>query len=227
MLMRSKKQKPLNLIVRMKRRSLFAEQYRSIRTSLESMEKKGSLRSLMVTSSRSGEGKSTTAANLAVVMAQKGKKVLLIDTDMRRPVLHTAFHKNNHTGLSSVLRNTRELFHVIQKTEVANLSVLTSGPEVANPSDLLNSADMSMLIGEAYSLYDLVILDSPPVLEVTDARVVAGCCDGVLLVVRSRSTESDAAILAAESLSESGARVLGVVLNDARAGRKGDYTGSY
>lgn len=217
----------MNLIIRMKRRSLFAEQYRSIRTSLEALEKNGSLRSIMVTSSRSGEGKSTTAANLAVVMAQKGKKVLLIDTDLRRPVLHTTFQKTNKAGLSSVLRNTRELFNVIQKTEIANLSVLTSGPEVTNPSDLLNAPDMSAIIERALSLYDLVLLDSPPVLEVTDTRVIAGCCDGVLLVVRSRSTESDLALMAAENLSESGARILGVVLNDARASKKGYYMGSY
>lgn len=230
MLMRSRNRifgKPLNLIVRMKRRSLFAEQYRSIRTSIESLEKTIPLKSIMVTSSRSGEGKSTTAANLAVVMAQKGRKVLLIDTDMRRPVLHRAFNKTNKAGLSSVLENKRELFHVIQSTEVMNLFVLTSGPDVANPSDLLTAEGMNAIIGKALSLYELVILDSPPVLEVTDTRVIAGCCAGVLLVVRSRNTESEMASIAAENLSESGARILGVVLNDARIGKNGYYMGEY
>ncbi|WP_100486938.1 CpsD/CapB family tyrosine-protein kinase [Sporolactobacillus pectinivorans] len=212
--------KPLNLIIRMKKRSLFAEQYRSIRTSLESFEKKGVLKSIIVTSSRSGEGKSTTAANLAVVMAQKGKKVLLIDADMRRPVLHIVFQKTNNVGLSSVLRNNRELFNVIQKTEVNNLSVLPSGPEVSDPADLLSSLEMNAIIERALGLYDLVILDSPPVLEVADTRVIANCCDGVLFVIKSRTTESDIAMMAAENLSEAGARILGVVLNDAHASKK-------
>lgn len=167
----------------------------------------------MVTSSGPGEGKSTTAANLGVVMAQQGKSVLLIDGDMRKPTMHYTFRLGNTQGLTTLLTKRTSFEDTIQKTEIENLFVLTSGPIPPNPAELLSSVTMSSFIKHALTLFDVVIVDTPPVLAVTDAQILANLCDGTVLVVRSGVTEKDAAIKAKELLSKAKAKMLGVVLN--------------
>ncbi len=194
-------------------KSPVAEQYRTIRSNIQFAAVEGELRSLMVTSSEPAEGKSTTIANLAVVMAQQGKKVLLVDADLRKPTVHYTFQVANTVGLTNVLLKQTELLSTTQETDVENLHVLASGPIPPNPAELLGSRSMNALIEEATTHFDVVLFDTPPVLAVTDAQILANQLDGVVLVVKSGKTERDNAIKAKELLTHAKAKVLGVVLN--------------
>src|SRR5690625_1936621 len=155
-----------------------------------------------------------TTANLAVVYAQQGKKVLLIDADLRKPTVHYTFRMDNLRGLSNILVNEMKLEEVAYSTSVDNLDVITSGPIPPNPSELLGSKRMKHFIQEANRVYDLVIIDTPPVLAVTDAQVLANLVDGSLLVVRSGQTEYETAGKAKEALERSTSKLLGTALND-------------
>ncbi len=147
------------------------------------------LHSLMVTSANPSEGKTTTTANMAVVFAQQGKKVLLIDADMRKPAMHQMFQVDNIFGLTNVLTHSERLEKCVQTTSVDSLHFLACGPIPPNPAELLGSKSMQELLAQAYSMYDLVIFDLPPILAVTDAQIMANVCDASILVVRSESTE--------------------------------------
>jgi capsular exopolysaccharide synthesis family protein len=167
----------------------------------------------MVTSSGPAEGKSTTASNIAVVFAQQGKKVLFIDADLRKPTAHYTFQHENFKGLTTVLTKQSDLIQSINPTRVANLDILTSGPIPPNPAELLSSRAMEELLASAYLQYDIVIFDTPPVLAVTDAQILANQCDGTILVVASGATDKESAIKAKELLDSAKAKLLGVVLN--------------
>ncbi|OQP01298.1 CpsD/CapB family tyrosine-protein kinase [Geobacillus sp. 44B] len=203
-------------------KSPISEQYRTIRTNVQFSFVDAPMRSLMVTSTGAGEGKSTTAANLAVVFAQQGKKVLLIDADLRKPTVHYTFRLNNYTGLTNVLTNSAPLLPSCQETRVENLYVLTSGPIPPNPAELLSSKAMEQCIQQLYNEFDLLIFDTPPVLAVTDAQILAHQCDGTVLVIESGGTEIEAAVKAKELLEAANAKLLGVVLNK-RKYRQGQY----
>lgn len=203
-------------------KSSISEQYRTIRTNVQFSFVDKTMRSLMVTSAGPGEGKSTTAANLAIVFAQQGKKVLLIDADLRKPTVHYTFQLNNYTGLTNVLTNSAPLLPSCQETKVENLYVLTSGPIPPNPAELLSSKAMEQCIQQLYNEFDLLIFDTPPVLAVTDAQILANQCDGTILVVESGGTEIEAAVKAKELLEAANAKLLGVVLNK-RKHREGGY----
>ncbi|MFD2616171.1 MULTISPECIES: CpsD/CapB family tyrosine-protein kinase [Terrilactibacillus] len=194
-------------------KSPIAEQYRTIRSNIDFSTVDQELKTIMVTSSSPGEGKSTTTANLAVVMAQQGKNVLVVDADLRKPTAHYTFRLANTTGLTTVLTKKDTLEEAIQKTEVDHLFVLTSGPVPPNPAELLSSAAMNAFMKYALTLFDVVIFDTPPVLAVTDAQVMANQCDGTVLVVQSGTTEKEAAVSAKELLVKAQAKLLGVVLN--------------
>ncbi|AKU26587.1 CpsD/CapB family tyrosine-protein kinase [Anoxybacillus geothermalis] len=202
-----------NLITFDDPKSPISEQYRTIRTNIQFSFIDEPLQSLMVTSSAPSEGKSTTAANLAVVFAQQGKKTVLIDADLRKPTVHYTFRLNNYTGLTSVLTNAVPLLSALQGTAIENLTVLTAGPIPPNPAELLSSKMMDRLFHELKEIYDLVIFDTPPVLAVTDAQILANKCDGTVLVVASGKTETDAAVKAKELLEAANAKIVGVVLN--------------
>ncbi|RIW36063.1 polysaccharide biosynthesis tyrosine autokinase [Bacillus salacetis] len=195
-------------------KSPVSEQYRTLRTNIEFSQVDDAYRSLMVTSTGPGEGKSTTSANLAVVFAQQGKKVLLIDADLRKPTMHYTFQKMNTVGLSNAVTKQVGLTDAVQSTRVENLDILTSGPIPPNPAELLGSKGMNSLLEEMYRLYDVVIFDTPPVLAVTDAQILANKCDGTVLVVSSGRTEIEAAQKAKEQLQSAQAKLLGVVLNN-------------
>ncbi|GAB2538122.1 CpsD/CapB family tyrosine-protein kinase [Gracilibacillus alcaliphilus] len=211
-----------HLITKMNPRSPISEQYKTIRTNLQFSSVDSSLKSMLVTSSGPSEGKSSTTANLAIVFAQQGKKVLLIDADMRKPTIHYTFRIDNRRGLSSVLVAESTLKESIVSSDVAGLDLLTCGPIPPNPSELLGSKAMETLIANAQLEYDLVLFDTPPVLAVTDAQILANLCDGVVMVVRSKQTEYEAAQKAKELLDVGNAKLLGVVLND-REQKKGHY----
>ncbi|WP_420889659.1 CpsD/CapB family tyrosine-protein kinase [Fictibacillus enclensis] len=202
-----------SLITHNNPKSPISEQYRTIRTNIQFSSIDTHYQSIMVTSSSPGEGKSTTVANLAVVLAQQGKSVLLIDGDLRKPTVHYTFKVSNIQGITNVLTRQISLEDAAVQTSVEDLSVLPSGPIPPNPSELLNSKSMEMLVEEAKSKYDYVLFDTPPVLAVTDAQILANRCDGVVLVTSSGKTEKEAAIKAKELLDNANAKILGVVLN--------------
>ncbi|HDR7135417.1 TPA: CpsD/CapB family tyrosine-protein kinase [Bacillus cereus] len=202
------------LIAHQQPKSPISEQYRNIRTNVEFAAIDTNLHSLMVTSANPSEGKTTTTANMAVVFAQQGKKVLLIDADMRKPAMHQMFQVDNIFGLTNVLTHSERLEKCVQTTLVDNLHFLACGPIPPNPAELLGSKSMKELLGQAYSMYDLVIFDMPPILAVTDAQIMANVCDASILVVRSESTEKETAVKAKGLLESAKGKLLGVVLND-------------
>lgn len=203
-----------HLIAQLNPRSPITEQYRTLRTNLQFSAVDKPLNSILVTSTNPSEGKSITAANLAVVYAQAGNKVLLIDADMRKPTVHYTFRLNNLRGLSNVLIGDCELEQATSTSDVDHLDVLTSGPIPPNPAELLGSKQMKQTLEYAKTLYDIVIFDSPPTLAVTDSQIITQIVDGTLLVVRSKQTEIEGATKAADMLKAGKGRVLGTVLND-------------
>ncbi|MFA1822228.1 CpsD/CapB family tyrosine-protein kinase [Virgibacillus oceani] len=218
----SKTNKMRHVIAKLNPKSPITEQYRTVRTNLQFASIDNELKSMIVTSSGPGEGKSMTTANLAVVYAQQGKKVLLIDADLRKPTVHYTFRLDNLRGLSNILVGEHTLEKSVNRSDVDNLDVISCGPIPPNPSELLASKKMQQLLHDAKLSYDLVIFDTPPVLAVTDAQIMANIVDGSLLVVRSNQTENEAAIKAKEALEPAHAKLLGTVLND-REKKKANY----
>jgi protein-tyrosine kinase len=205
--------KQRSLITHLVPKSPVSEQFRTIRTNIDFSLADSELRTLVVTSSGPAEGKSTTTANLAVVMAQQGKKVLLVDADMRKPTVHYTFRLINTEGLSNLLTKQATIQEVVTKTDVENLYVITSGPLPPNPAELLGSRAMHDFVKEAKELFDVIIFDTPPVLAVTDAQILSSTSDGTVLVVSSGHTEKEAALQAKDLLMKSKARLLGAILN--------------
>lgn len=211
------------LITRYEPKSPISEQYRTIRTNILYSSIDEEMRSIMVTSAGPGEGKSTTTANLAVVFAQQGKTVLLVDADLRKPTVHYTFKLTNNTGLTSVLTNQSTLLEAVNKTEEGNLFVLSSGPIPPNPSELLGSKSMQNFMNQALEEFDLIIFDTPPVLAVTDAQILGNICQGTVLVASSGKTEKDTLLKTKELLTATNGRLLGVVLNNKKIDKKGNY----
>jgi capsular exopolysaccharide synthesis family protein len=203
-------------------KSPISEQYRTIRTNIQYSSVDQELKVIMVTSSGPAEGKSTTVANLAVTFAQLGKKVLLVDADLRKPTVHYTFGVNNLFGFTTVLTKQRSLESVVRETEIQDLYVLTSGPIPPNPAELLISKSMEQFIEEAKEQFDYVLFDTPPLLAVADPQILANQCDGSILVVFSERTEIEQAKKAKELLENAHSKLLGVVLNHKEA-QKNDY----
>ncbi len=195
-------------------RSPVAEAYRALRTNIQFSSLDTRLRSLLVTSPGPGEGKSTTLANLAVVMAEGGDRVLAVDCDLRRACLHTLFELDNTRGLTSLFLSKDPGALPVQDTAIPNLQVLTSGPLPPNPSQLLGRPDIGRVLDILREAADVVLFDAPPVLAITDATLLAARVDGVLLVVDAGATRRDLARRARAQLERVNARLLGVVLNN-------------
>jgi capsular exopolysaccharide synthesis family protein len=206
-------------------RSPIAEAFRSLRTNLEFAAVEKPLRSVLVTSVGSGEGKTTTATNLAIAMAQGGKRVVLLDADLRRPRIHRFFNLSNRVGLSEVFRDHVKLEDALQQTIVGGLSVITSGSIPPNPAELLGSEKMTNILDQLLAATDVVIIDSPPFL-VADASVLAAKVDGVLLVIQPGKTNANAAMAMQEQLQRGSARIVGVTLNRIPR-RRAYYYGGY
>lgn len=204
--------------------SPISEQYRTIRTNIQfASSTDRQIKTIVVTSSGPGEGKSTTSANLAVVFAKSGQRVLLVDSDMRNPTVYKTFNLMNATGLSTVLSTSTSVLEAAQKTVIDNLFVLTSGPKPPNPSELLGSGRMNQVIEEGKNLYDVVIFDMPPVVAVTDAQIMASKADGTLLVVRENVSRKESLSKAKELLNMVQAHILGVVYNGAEHMKDSGY----
>ncbi|MDN3450099.1 CpsD/CapB family tyrosine-protein kinase [Planococcus sp. APC 3906] len=194
--------------------SYIAEQFRTLRTNINFASPDHKIRTLVITSASPFEGKSTAAANLAIVFAQEGKKVLLIDADMRKPTMHYTFNKENNRGLSSVLTRQASIQDVVMPSGIERLHLLTSGPIPPNPAELLASLSLQSIIKKLEDQYDLVIFDSPPILSVTDGQILANKCDGVVLVINSGKTQKKKAQKAKEAIVASNGKLLGAVLNN-------------
>ena len=215
-----------SLYVTRQPRSPVSEAFRSLRANLEFTGVDKPIRRIVVTSAGPNEGKSTISTNLAAIIAQGGKKVFLIDADLRRPKVHRFLRLPNQFGLSDLFRTTLPMSAVAQKSEEhENLFVITSGALPPNPAELLASARMDALLAEAERDADVIVLDSPPTL-VADAQVLSSKVDGVILVIQPGHTHADAALATLEQLNRAGARVVGVVLNRIPRGRA-DYYGGY
>lgn len=198
-------------------KSPVSEAYRTLRTNIQFSSVDNEVQTIMITSSGPGEGKSTTSSNLAAVMAESGAETIIIDCDQRKPTLHKKFLVSNKKGLSDVLAGKAEFKDAVVSTGIDNLDLLTSGTKPPNPSGLLASRRMKTFIEELKEKYRYIIVDTPPVIAVTDAQIVSTYVDGCILVVASSQADRDAALKAKKLLEKVNANILGTVLNKVEA----------
>lgn len=194
--------------------SMISDQFRAIRTNIKFITEKKKNRLFIITSPSGGEGKSTTTANLAVSMAQQKEKILLIDANLRDPIIHDIFKIPNHLGLTGILTGKVSLDNAIQPTEIGNLEVLTSGAALFNPAELLGSEQMTSLLKTVADMYDIVLIDSPPILDSTEARILANQCDGVILVVNRGKTELEKLVESRRVLELAHSKLVGAIMNE-------------
>ncbi len=205
-------------------RSPIAEAYRVLRTNLRFSGIENPSGALLVTSAGPGEGKTTTAANLAITMAQAGRRVVLVDCDLRRPSLHKLFGLSNEEGLSSLfLDSAPSLENIMYATRLESLKVIPSGPVPPNPAEMLDSNLMKRVFSDLRAQSDMLILDSPPTLAVADASILGARCSGAILVVDAGRTRTDACRRAVDTLGNTGTKILGVVLNKISSRRASSY----
>ena len=204
--------KEYRLIVHEQVKSPVAEAYRTLRTNIQYSKIDGDLKTLLFTSAGPGEGKSTTAANTGIALAQLGKQVLILDCDLRKPAQYRIFQTENR-GLTQALVEEIPPAELIQPTAVANLFLLTSGPIPPNPSELLGSKRMLEIIQSLKSQYDYLLFDTPPVLAVTDACVLASRVDGVILVIARGMVKPEIGRQAMELIVNAHGKLLGTIIN--------------
>jgi capsular exopolysaccharide synthesis family protein len=217
------------LLLDLDQRSPLAEAYRRLRTSVLLSSPGHAPRTLVITSCVPSEGKSTTAINLAVSLAQTGARVLVIDGDMRRPTVHSSFGIENRSGLSNILSNEMsnvETLALVQKEKVSGLYVLTSGPIPPNPAELVGSGQMRKLLVDLGSTFDHIVIDTPPIASFTDGVLLSAIADGVILVIHANECSRKVIQRSQQALQEVRARVLGVVLNRIHV-RSSDYNDYY
>lgn len=202
--------------------SIISEAYRNLKTSIQFSKWNDKLQVIAVASTMSGEGKTTTISNLAVSYAQEGKKVVLVDADLRRPSIHRGFALSNKVGLSNLLANQCTLDEVVRPTYIEHLAVIPSGPVPPNPGELLSSNQLNRMLDDLRESYDIILFDTPPLLAVADGVIVAALCDGVVLVVQVGKVKRQLIKKAKARLEHVNAQILGVVLNNQRKS-KADY----
>ena len=213
----------MSLITLTDPRSPQSEAYRALRTNLQFYSLDNPIRSLVVTSPAGDEGKSTTVANLAVTLAQSGRRTILVDCDLRRPSLHTLFDLPAEPGLTDVILSEDGALP-LQATAVENLSLLAAGPKPPNPADLLGSRKIDEVIARLQDEADIILFDAPPVIAVTDAAVLGSKVDGALLVISAGKTRREHAERAKETLERARVRIVGATLTNAPSdGALDDY----
>lgn len=206
--------KPRKLVTISDSNSFISEQFRTIRANINFSLPVQPLKTMLITSSMAGEGKSTIAANIAVVFAQEGKKVLLIDADLRKPTLQFTFNIRNHIGLTHVLIGKNFYFNAIQETAIAGLDVLPCGAIPPNPTELLSSKNMDSLLEDLKEKYDLIILDGPPLITISDSQILGNKCDGTLLIISTGVSKKEDLLKSEEILLASKAKIIGTILNN-------------
>ena len=204
---------PIGLISHSKPRSNWAEAFRAVRTNVDFLRRNQRLEVVMVTSPYAGDGKSTSASNLAISFAYAGRRVLLVDCDLRRPTQDKLYVLSRERGLSNLLKDLMPVEQVVQRTTIDNLDVITAGPEVDNPAELLSSPRLKELLDEFRQSYEVIILDAPPVLAVTDPAIVGAVADGIVVVVHASTLRHHDAARTRELLDNLGTPVLGMIVN--------------
>ena len=217
----------LNLVTQNDPKNPAAEAYRVIRTSIQFAQAGKELKTIAITSCTPNEGKSMTVANLAIVLTQAGKSVLIMDCDMRNPTVHKNFNLSNKVGLSSCISMGTAVDDAVQATAIDGLYALTAGVIPPNPSELLGSERMQNILQRAKEEYDYVLIDTPPVLPVTDSLVLGRMVDGLILVIDSGEIKVEMAREVKNQLVHAGANILGVVLNKVRSEHHGYGYGYY
>jgi non-specific protein-tyrosine kinase len=209
------------LVAHSEPKSAAAEAYRTLRTNITFANPDKPVHTLLVTSTSPDDGKSTTIANLAITFAASGSPTVLVDADLRRPHLHTIFGVSNEAGLTTMVAEMARTKDgsvpkvPLQSTQIENLQLLTSGPVPPNPAEILGSQRMNDLLAMLRNTAEYVLIDTPPVIAVTDAAVLAPKVDGVLIIINAGKTRRDLAIKARDILKQVNANILGVVLNNA------------
>ncbi|MFZ5986469.1 MAG: polysaccharide biosynthesis tyrosine autokinase [Bacillota bacterium] len=218
-----------NLITKNDPKAPATEAFRELRTNLHYASIDKEIKTIVVTSPSMSDGKSVTAVNLAVTLARGGKKVLLMDADLRKPKVHLYFGIKNNEGLTNILTDTKDSvkIKVSEKSDIPNLYILTSGPTPPNPYEMLSSNKMQRLMEQLKGEYDVIIIDTPPVGQVTDAAILAGITDGTMLVVASSESRIDMAKRAKKALESVSAHIIGVVLTKLDIGRASYYNYKY
>lgn len=198
------------------------EQFRTIRTNIRFSARDKAVKAITVTSCNPGEGKSTVIANLALSMAQTGKTVVILDCDLKKPTIHKKFNLNNDEGLTNVLVGDRSLEEVIKAPDFRNIHIVTSGPIPPNSSELLNTSCIREIVNELSCKYDMVLLDTPPVLYISDALILSAVSQGTILVCVYGKTDMVQFRRAKEVIEKAGGKILGAVVNKApkKYGRK-------
>ncbi len=216
------------LILNSGAKSTLAEAFRTLRTNVMFSNIDKSIKSVVITSAGPFEGKSTIASNFAIILAQVGSRVLIIDTDLRKPKIHKIFGLPNNIGLTNILAESLPWEeHIFSIEEQPNLYVMTGGPIPPNPAEIVGSGKIKDMVSAIKEKFDYIILDTPPVGIVTDAAIVSTYSDGVILVVSSGNVEIEAAQRAKELLLNVKANVLGTVLNKVPAKGSGYYKYNY
>jgi len=219
--------KDIELINYIMPRFSISEDYRTVRTSIMLSYADTPPKTIAFTSSLPQEGKTTTVVNMAVAFAQLEKNVLIVDADLRRPRLHRIFNLKNANGISSYLTGRAEIADVIHKTTVDRISLIPSGPIPPNPSELLNSRKMKTMLQGLEKGFDIILIDTPPILAVIDPVIVASIADAVVLIVQSGKTKDKPLISAVEALRKSKARIIGAVFNSVQMQKAGQYYEGY
>jgi capsular exopolysaccharide synthesis family protein len=216
---------PIELIPHARPRLVVSEAYRALRTALL-LSSAQELKLVAITSSESSEGKTSTASNLAVVMAQLGRRVVVVDGDLRKPRQHEIFRQPNRAGVVNYLTGSAKIEQMTLKTDIPNLWLVPSGPIPPNPSELLASTRMTEMLAALRASFDFVIVDTPPVLAVTDATLIGSMVDGMVLCLRARKVQREDARACRDRLLLNEVRILGTVLNRFRA-TQGSYSKHY
>ena len=210
-------------------KSEVAEQFRTLRTNIRFSSLGDEIKSIVITSSLPGEGKSTIISNLAVAMASSGKRVVIVDCDLRKPTIHKKFSQSNLCGLTNILVQDKKVLEMINNTDFPNLYVIPSGPIPPNPSELLGSKNMKSTLTELINLFDIVLMDTPPVMYITDAQILSAISQGTIIVSSYGKTEKASLLNAKENIEKVGGKILGVVINKVPEKYNGynDYYNSY
>lgn len=202
-------------MLKKKRKSIEVESYKTLRTNIQYSSEETLVKTILITSSGAGEGKTTIAVNLAKTFAENGQSVAIVDCNLRNPHIHEVFNFNNLRGISDVVKGSEKLENVIQQYS-EKIYVIPAGKKQENPSEIIGSVEMKNLIESLKNKYEIIILDSPPVGNVTDGQILSTEVDGTIVVVKAEETKSKKFIESIDLLKKVNANIIGVILNNVK-----------